>query len=532
MTALLLALLASFPVRIVVMGDRTGSPDDNEFAIATQAILEMSPDLILSVGDFVEGYGDPETAETDWEHILPTLRTMTERIPFVYTPGNNDIWNSETAELWDRYTGTPPTRVEELLGISFVVWDSSIPDQLTLQHVMEIDSLTEGLSGREPWVFVTHKPFWFMSYQDSAAVAELKALFAERQPLAVVGGHIHLFAAQREDGVLYVSAGPSGSSVPEPDPMTGDLTQLGWMTLWPDSVSYAVIDARGVYPETINTGEEMDLAYRYRRELLRPRPLEQELESAIIVLNPVEEVPRDVQIEIEPGSWGLQPLSFLLEDFSSPQELVLTQNPSGSPYPSPVINVSLQYGSRDRELVFTHSMQVLRRANAFRAEVAVDGLASEGEYRPPEHGDFADFQGQPSTLPSTLFQAAADGDRLCLCLEMAGSSDQSEDYAGFILASVDGGYLWLKLFRDGSEDASILTVHGDLIPWETGVETAVTTDGDGWSAEVSVDTSMLALDDGHAGVHVYRSCDDGFGTWVYPIDFDTETMGRIWIQPR
>jgi hypothetical protein len=43
---------------------------------------------------------------------------------------------------------------------------------------------------------------------------------------------------------------------------------------------------------------------------------------------------------------------------------------------------------------------------------------------------------------------------------------------------------------------------------------------------------MLVLDDGHAGVHVYRSCDDGFGTWVYPIEFDTETMGRIWIQPR
>ena len=531
MTAVLLALLASFPVRIAVLGDRTGSPDDTEFSIATRAILEMSPDLILSVGDFVEGYGDPGTAEEDWERILPTLRTLTDRFPFVYTPGNNDIWDCETARLWDRYTGTVPTRVEQVLGIRFVVWDSSIPDMLTLQHVTEIDSLTEGLSHREPWIFVTHKPFWFMSYQDSAAVAELKALFAERRPLAVVGGHIHLFAAQREDGILYVSAGPSGSAVPEPDPEAGDLTRLGWMTLWPDSVSYAVIDARGVYPETVNTGEEMDLAYRYRQELLRPRPLEQELESAILTLNPVEEVPRDLLIEIDPGSWDLQPLSFALEGFSSPQELVLTQNPSGSPYPSPVIAVSLLYGSRNRELSFEQPMQVLRRANAFRADVTLDGLASEGEYRLPAHGYFADFQGQPSPVPLTLFQAAVDGDRLSLYLEMTGSGDGSEDYAGFIMASGNGGFLWLKLFRDGSEDASILTEDGELIPWESGLETAVSASGDGWSAEISVDISMLALDDGHAGVHVYRSCEDGFGTWVYPIEFDTDTMGLIWIQP-
>ncbi|MEN8207728.1 MAG: hypothetical protein ABFR50_00605, partial [Candidatus Fermentibacteria bacterium] len=76
MSVVLLILLASFPVRIAVLGDRTGSPDDAEFEIAVNAILEMSPDIILSVGDFVEGDGDVETAVEDWENILPLLRKL------------------------------------------------------------------------------------------------------------------------------------------------------------------------------------------------------------------------------------------------------------------------------------------------------------------------------------------------------------------------------------------------------------------------------------------------------------------------
>ncbi|MBN2588017.1 MAG: metallophosphoesterase [Candidatus Fermentibacteraceae bacterium] len=532
MSALLLALLVSFPVRIAILGDRTGSPDDAEFGIAVDAILEMSPDLVLSVGDFVEGNGDVETAARDWEHILPTLCKLTDRFPFVFTPGNNDIWNAETEALWERYTGTRPSRIEELLGIKFVVWDSSIPDMLTSELVAEIDEFTSDMNGEEPWIFITHKPFWFMSYQDSAAVRELMDLMEERMPLAVIGGHIHLFAAWRENGILYVSAGPSGSAVPDPDPETGDFTQLGWMTVWPDSVAYSVVDARGVYPETINTGEEMDLAYRYRRELLDPRPLEQELESAILRLTPVEEVPRAISLEIEPGSWGLQPLRLDLEELSEAEDLVFTQDPAGSPYPSPVISVRLQYGARDRELSFRKHWQVLRRANAFLSQVRMDGAASEGEYRLPVNTYFADFDGQPSSIPRTWFQAATDGERLFLVMEMTDCPGDSEDYAGFILAAPDNSYLWLRIFHDGSTEARTLSSRWELLPWEAGLETAVSAGDSSWCAEISVDTSILQLFDGHAGVHVYRSAGGSFGTWVYPVEFDSATMGRVWLQVR
>ena len=530
MTALLLALLSAFPVRVAVMGDRTGSPDDLEFEIAVDAILEMNPDMVLSVGDYVEGYGEPAEALADWERVMPVIDRITRACPFLWVPGNNDIWDGETGEYWRDMTGTEPTRVQELMGITFVVWDSSIPDILTGEHVDEIRDLTSGMSGEEPWIFVTHKPFWFMSYQDTAAVGRFRSLMAERRPLAVIGGHVHLFAAQREDGVLYVSAGPSGSAVPEPDIGTGDFTQVGWMTVWQDSVDYAVLEARGVHPETINTGLEMDLAYRYSQELLDPRPLEQGLESAILGLVPVEEVPRTVELEIDPGTWGIQPLSMEIESFEEEQRLVFTQNPSGSPYPSPVISVSLNYGPRDRQLSFQESWQVLRRANAFRSGVTLDGQASEGEYRLPANTHFADLSGRPSGIPETRFLTASGEDGLCIYMEGAIGEDGTEEMAGFIFAAPEGSMIWLKVHPDGFPEAQILHSDWEMEPLEEGIELCSSVSGDLWRLELSVDYGLLEVVDGHARVHVYRSSGEDFGTWVHPIDLHRSSMGMVWLE--
>ncbi len=530
MSILILMLLASFPVRIAVLGDRTGRPDDSEFEIAVNSIIEMSPDIVLSVGDFVEGDGDVDTAVQDWENILPVLRRLTSNFLFVYTPGNNDIWNDETAEYWRYYTGTEPSRTEEILGITFVIWNSSIGNTLTPENLENMENQINGIDTDNPWIFVTHKPFWFMAWQDSAVVSDFKSLMDRTGPLAVVGGHIHRFAAQRENGILYVSAGPSGSSVPEPDPATGNFTQLGWMTVWSDSVAYAAVDARGIYPETINTGEEMNLSYLYEEQLIRARPLEQELESAVMTLVPVENLPRTVTLEIDPGTWNLDPLSLNIDLDDQPVDLTFTQSPEGSPYPSPVVSIQLEYGNRDRDLQFDYSWQILRRMNAFPTHVVLDGELTEGEYRADLQTDFADFAGQPAPIPATGFTAASDGERLFIAMRMMDSPEESEDYGGFILGSTDDSVLWLKVFRDGFTDAQIFTSEGELIDWDSGLDVKVKADDNGWSIELAVDISLLEIVDGQAFTHVYRSVGDDFGTWVYPIDFETSSMGRIWIE--
>lgn len=528
---ILLAILVSFPVRVAVLGDRTGGPDDAEFQIAVNAIIEMCPDAVLSVGDFVEGNGDVDTAVEDWERVMPVLSRLTERFPFVFTPGNNDIWNDETEEYWREYTGTSPSRVEEAAGIHFAVWDSSIGTTLSASDLESIRELVEEVGG-DPWIFVTHKPFWFMAYQDSAVIEDFRELMAEHRPLAVVGGHIHLLAAERENGILYISAGPSGSSVPEPDPGMGDFTQLGWLTVWEDSAAFAALDARGVYPETLNTGEEMNLAYLYRQQLIRARPVEQELESAAVTLIPLEDRRRTVLLEVESGSWSFHPESVLVELDENPVELVFSQNPSGSPYPSPVINVSLEYGARNKELRFTHPLQVHRIANAFSGETEIDGVRGPEEYRSGFHSDFADFSGNASTIPETAFQAASDRNRLQLFMRMGHIREGDEDYAGFIFALPEEEFLWIKAHSDGTVDQQRVLSTGELEEARNAAQVIIQNEEEGWSVELAVDRRTLELEDGHAAVHVYRSAGSDFGTWVYPIRFDRGSMGSIWLQTR
>ncbi|OPL17709.1 MAG: hypothetical protein AVO35_08575 [Candidatus Aegiribacteria sp. MLS_C] len=531
MMNLMMALLASFPVRVAVLGDRTGSPDSLEYSLAVCAIELMSPDIVLSVGDFVEGNGDPEEAGRDWDRIMPVLQRLTGRFPFVFTPGNNDIWNEETREMWVERTGAFPDRRQELMGVTFVAWDSSVPDSLLPEHLCEIDSLTDGLGPGDPWIFVTHKPFWFMSGQDPSTVAGFRALMEDRGALAVIGGHLHLFASQRENGILYVSAGPSGSSVPEPDPCGGALTQLGWMTLWPDSVEYAVVDARGVYSATVNTGRELDLAYRYRRELLAPGLLEQGLESAILRLRPVEDVPRDLVLEIDPGTWGMAPEEVRLEGFCEPAEIVFTLNHAGSPYPAPEISVRTLYGDRDRELVFSEPWPVLMRTNAFLSDPVLDGILSDGEYRTPWNGSFADPEGFPSDTLRSRFGTATDGQRLFIAVELEDSLYPEEDFSGVILSAPGDSFLWFRVFSGGTVDACVLGSDRRISPLEEGYRIDSREDDGGWRYEIAVDKDLLEIIDDHARLNIYRSAGGLFESWAYPAVFDEAVMGLVWIQP-
>ncbi len=526
---LILILMASFPVRIAVFGDRTGSPDDNEFEIAVDAIVEMSPDIVLSVGDFVEGNGDVATACEDWDNILPVLERLTSRFPFVYTPGNNDIWNDQTENYWREYTGTEPSRIEEISGITFVVWDTSRDDCLSMDDLDLIENLIKEIDTDNPWILVTHKPFWFMSYEDPDVVSDFKELMIETGPLAVIGGHIHSFAADREDGVLYISAGSSGSTVWEPDPEHGNFTQFGWMTIWPDSAAYAVVDARGVYSETINTGEEMNLFHLYRNEMIAGRQLETGLESTVLTLRPVEDRTRTIRLSINSGNWNLYPDTLDIELMEDPVELHFTQSPEGSPYPSPVISVNMEYGSRNREMSFEYFWPVLRRANAFIMEPVLDGTASMGEYRGVFQTDFANPEGQPSDLPGTGFRAATDTENLFICMQMRGNSSISDDYVGFIFNSNDSFY-WLRVWRDGTTKALIIPPEGDWEDWEEGYSIVIETEGTDWCVEAAFDIALLDPEEDFVGMHLYRVVDDDYATWIYPIEFDASTMGRIWLE--
>jgi Icc-related predicted phosphoesterase len=527
---ILLAVLVSWPLRIAVLGDRTGSPDDAEFEATVAAIEAMSPDVVLTVGDFVEGYGDAATALEDWATVRPFLERLESTAPVIWTPGNNDIWDGETMDMWMDQVGTEPSGMQRAGGVDFLVWDTSMSDCLDENMLSGLETLIGDLHPGSPWILVTHRPIWFMADQDSTVTGEFYELMDRVSPLAVVAGHIHVYASERRDGILYVSAGPSGTHVSDPDVDEGRFTQLGWMTVYPDSAAYAVIDSRGVYPGDLNTGSEQLTSWLYRSAMISCRPLDEAAESAVLTLDPVEGVDRTVAISVDPGCWRLSPDSLAVELGSESVEIAFELGHGSGFYPLPVLSVSLSYGDREKSLEFDYTWPARRSTEASFGFPVIDGSIGDTEYPLGWQSDFADLSGAPAGEAQVRFAAMASAEALSLFAEMPcpadGQAGDDGDYLGLIVDS-SGGFYWLKTYRNGEVSSTRIDDDGIMREWSEGYTIAVSETDSGWSAEVALDRRATSLEGDRVGVHVYRVRGQDIGTWAWPLDWNRRTMGEI-----
>ena len=94
------------PIKVVVIGDRTGGYRPGVFEATIDAVNSEAPDLVLSVGDLIEGYvNDRALINAQWQEEDRQLRRIDA--PLFVTPGNHDISNALMHEIWlERYGHT------------------------------------------------------------------------------------------------------------------------------------------------------------------------------------------------------------------------------------------------------------------------------------------------------------------------------------------------------------------------------------------------------------------------------------------
>lgn len=526
MTGLLLfSILAANPVRIAVLSDRTGGADDSAFVTSIRAISLMRPDVVLSVGDFIEGYGDTSEAGREWNHVLEMLSPLTESYPFVFTPGNHDIWDAPSEDLWRRRTGSPPRGAHDHEGVMFLIWDTSRLHSLTDSALTDLERLLEKAEDEVMVVLATHKPMWLMADQDSSQIRAFYDLVGQSEVDAAVAGHIHTYAYHRRDGILYVSAGPSGVRIDEPSISMGTFNQIGWLTLWPDSCAYAEIDPHHVYPEDLNTAVEELLAYLYMTRMLHPRPLEPELESAVIRLKGIEDTTVTVHLRIDPANWYLDPCTLEVSLPPEGTELHLAQGIHGPILPLPRISVELEYGGRGKLLSFSRALPLIRRVIAPEADVALDGRIEDREYPGPAETQFIGPEGSVSDLPPISMRASVDGDTLAVGIEMDGDPDEEEESVVLYLCT-DRGVKWLRVRPDGRAMGYFYPNSGPRSAWNRGYTAAVNTSPEGWSVEVGIYLTAIEIDD-VPRMNVYRIVGEDYAVWTYPVAYEPSKVGLV-----
>lgn len=258
MTILLLLALES-SIRIAVMGDRTTSGDDpGAFAACIGEAAALEPDISIFVGDLVEGGGGFD-ADSEWASVTGLIEPLAAISPIFMTPGNHDIRDAGSASAWAAASGAVPSRIERYPGVVLVSWDTSYERVPGPGALGILESLLSGVERDDPCVLVTHRPFWLSDDVPPGTLSRIVELIEEADVEAVTSGHIHVLDIRRTNGILYVSAGPSGGAGLPASPSGGAASQVGLLLVDGDSVLYEARSGGTVLPEGTDTRLERAL---------------------------------------------------------------------------------------------------------------------------------------------------------------------------------------------------------------------------------------------------------------------------------
>ena len=236
-----------------VFSDLYGGERDRIFGIAMAQLDLLRPELILSVGDLIDG-GTENRSQLTKEWNAFDAKVSVTRAPAFYVGGNHDLTNLTMREVWtERYAARYYHFIYN--NVLFLVLDSEDFDDQRMQEVYKARAISlEILAGDQPekwtesayynmpermtgtvraaqaayfkkiiaenpqvrWTFLfMHKPVW-----RDANAKEFQALEAalSDRPYTVINGHFHSYSLTERNGRDYIHlATTSGGQNPADD---------------------------------------------------------------------------------------------------------------------------------------------------------------------------------------------------------------------------------------------------------------------------------------------------------------------------
>ena len=275
------------PLRIAVIGDRTGGHRPKVFEDALDKLEAMQPDLVLSVGDLVEGYTEDEVElARQWDEVEAALARFGSR--FHAVQGNHDAFSATGARVWRERRGAPWWSLLHenvlILGLSTEDPPISLPQSALEGHARLLAALERNPVATQEailaayrergavdkpgevaisagqlayfwqvladnpsprWTLVImHKPAWAYNSEE---FPQLEALLADR-PHAFIAGHEHYYDHQERGGRDYITMGTTGGIWLKDGP--GRVDHILWLTLGAGEPSFMNIEIGSMFGKT------------------------------------------------------------------------------------------------------------------------------------------------------------------------------------------------------------------------------------------------------------------------------------------
>lgn len=265
-----------------VFSDLNGGERAGVFQVAVEQLSLLRPELILSVGDLIDGgTEDRERLSREWDDF--DARASRARAPVFRVGGNHDLTNLTMRRVWAERYG-PRYYHFVYKNVLFLVLDSEdyTPDRMDeiyrarAAYIEAQDAGAEGLEemeyyrmperltgeigpeqsrhfldvvNRHPdvrWTMLfMHKPVW-LEDGDPEFVA-LESALSER-PYTVFNGHFHRFSHTVKNGRDYIMLGTTGGGQGPTRPMSFDHVTL--VTVAGDGPSIAHLRMDGILDGT------------------------------------------------------------------------------------------------------------------------------------------------------------------------------------------------------------------------------------------------------------------------------------------
>jgi len=236
--------------QFAVVSDRAANPREGVFKAALSKLNLLRPEFVLSIGDFIHGYGEGMKPLEDDDVVRAKRRNVDEALdtlamPFYRVPGNHDFNNDLSAAIWKELYG-PAYYAFVYKDVLFLCLNSqdgqSYRSGIGQEQIAWVkDTLAKHRDARWTCLFL-HQPLWLedekrlQQAKDQGGTARLTGFdeiekLLEGRRYTVFAGHHHRYGKWVKNGNKYFRLATTGGQSELGGPEVGQFDHVAWITM-------------------------------------------------------------------------------------------------------------------------------------------------------------------------------------------------------------------------------------------------------------------------------------------------------------